>query len=114
MSNADLEDRRATLDAFAATPHREHNVLAPAGAFSAPAERVFGAQPVAVRRDEQQILAKLRTLAAAAGESWYYRYPVRKKIKDENTGRIVGDRLYRGPEHQARERSGEIIRQSRH
>jgi hypothetical protein len=43
------------------------------------AERVFGAQPVAVYRDEQKILQKLTALAAAAGSDWFYRFPVKKK-----------------------------------
>ncbi len=45
----------------------------------AAAERVFGAQPVAVRRDERIILQKLKTLGGAVGEEWYYRFPVRDK-----------------------------------
>lgn len=45
----------------------------------AAADRVFGAQPVAVRRDERIILQKLKTLGGAVGEEWYYRFPVRDK-----------------------------------
>jgi hypothetical protein len=41
------------------------------------AERVIGAQPVAVYRDEQKVLQKLAALAAAAGSDWFYRFPVR-------------------------------------
>jgi hypothetical protein len=43
------------------------------------ADRVIGAQPVAVYRDEGKILQKLTALAAAAGTDWFYRYPVKKK-----------------------------------
>ncbi|HEY2242723.1 MAG TPA: hypothetical protein VGH47_00695 [Xanthobacteraceae bacterium] len=43
------------------------------------AERVIGAQPVAVYRDEAKILQKLSALAAAAGSDWFYRFPVRTK-----------------------------------
>ena len=43
------------------------------------AERVIGAQPVAVHRDEQRILQKLATLAAASGSDWFYRYPVKNR-----------------------------------
>src|SRR5215472_7843282 len=43
------------------------------------AERVIGAQPVAVYRDEARILQKLSALAAAAGSDWFYRFPVKKK-----------------------------------
>ena len=80
-------DKKSALDEFAATAPRESTNLVPAGVFAAPAERVFGAQPVAVHRDEGKILQKLKSLAAAAGDDWYYRYPVRKKVKDEKTGR---------------------------
>ena len=41
------------------------------------AERVFGAQPVAVHRDEAKVRQKLKALAAYAGEDWFYRFPVR-------------------------------------
>ena len=43
------------------------------------ADRVIGAQPVAVYRDEAKILQKLSALAAAAGADWFYRFPVRTK-----------------------------------
>ena len=33
-------------------------------------ERVFGAQPVVVHRDEARVLQKLKTLAAAGGAEW--------------------------------------------
>jgi len=46
-------------------------------------ERVFGAQPVQVARDDSKVLAKLTTLAAAAGSDWFYRFPVRRKVKNE-------------------------------
>lgn len=42
-------------------------------------ERVIGAQPVAVHRDDQKVFQKLATLAAAAGADWFYRFPVKKK-----------------------------------
>jgi hypothetical protein len=43
------------------------------------ADRIVGAQQVAVYRDEGKILQKLSALAAAAGSDWFYRFPVRKK-----------------------------------
>jgi hypothetical protein len=43
---------------------------------------------VAVHRDEQKILQKLATLAAAAGSDWFYRFPVRNK--DGSQGWIEG------------------------
>lgn len=43
---------------------------------------IITAQPVAVSRDETRVLAKIKALAAAAGDDWYYRYPV----KNNRTG----------------------------
>lgn len=37
------------------------------------------AKRVEVERDEQKILAKIKTRAAAAGDEWFYRFPVKKK-----------------------------------
>jgi hypothetical protein len=56
-------------------PPQGHSLVRPTSGI---AERVIGAQPVAVYRDEQKILQKLATLAAAAGSDWFYRFPVRK------------------------------------
>jgi hypothetical protein len=39
----------------------------------------MGAQRVAVMRDEARVLAKIKSLAAAAGTDWFYRFPVKKK-----------------------------------
>jgi hypothetical protein len=57
-------------------PERGHALVRPTTGL---AERVIGAQPVAVYRDEQKILQKLTALAAAAGSDWFYRFPVKKK-----------------------------------
>lgn len=46
-------------------------------------ERVIGAQKIAVPRDETRILQKLKVLASAAGEAWYYRWPVKNKKTKE-------------------------------
>lgn len=43
------------------------------------AERIIGAQHVHVYRDEAKILQKLAAIAAAAGNDWFYRFPVKKK-----------------------------------
>ena len=92
MSNTDLDrvERARALDEFA-NAAGQRNQPPPAGhALVRPttgiAERVVGAQPVAVKRKETEVLEKLRTLAAAAGTDWFYRYPVRKKVKNEETG----------------------------
>jgi hypothetical protein len=42
-------------------------------------DRIIGAQPVAVHRDDQRILQRIATHAAAAGTDWTYRFPVRTK-----------------------------------
>jgi hypothetical protein len=77
------DDRTSLLDAFAQTASR-----APPPATVPAAERmgaggaglrVIGAQKIAVPRDEPKILQKLKVLAAAAGEGWYYRWPVKNK-----------------------------------
>lgn len=47
------------------------------------------AQPTKAPRDEAKILRKIDAMAGAAGESWFYRYPVRKKDKD--TGKFIVD-----------------------
>jgi hypothetical protein len=84
----DPEDRASLLDAFAKT-----EIIAPASVPATAAEfataggRVIGAQKIAVPREIEKIFLSLKTLAARAGEDWYYRYPVRKKIKDEKTGK---------------------------
>jgi hypothetical protein len=43
------------------------------------AERIVGAQPVAVLRDEKRVMQKLAINAAMAGDDWFYRFPVRKR-----------------------------------
>jgi hypothetical protein len=57
-------------------PPSGHSLVRPTTGLS---ERVIGAQPVAVHRDEQKIMQKLKAFAAAAGDDWFYRFPVKKK-----------------------------------
>jgi hypothetical protein len=73
------EDRTSALDRFASVPTPTRNNSIVPQHFGSPADRVFGAVDVAVQRDEARILQKLKALAAAAGDDWYYRFPVRKK-----------------------------------
>src|SRR5262245_5675342 len=74
------EDRSSLLAAFARAPERNiGSDVVTMSPPSAPLERVVGAQQVAVRRDEQKVLERLKVLAAAAGDNWYYRYPVKLK-----------------------------------
>lgn len=76
----DLKDKRRDLDAFANASNDIRSSNAPAVLpMSGVAERVFGAQQVAVYRDESRILAKLAALGAAAGQDWFYRFPVKRK-----------------------------------
>lgn len=77
------EDRNAALDQFANTAPKTGEVM-PAGiGHNSGLPAVFGAQAVAVHRDEAKVLQKLKVLAAAAGDDWYYRFPV----KDNKTGK---------------------------
>src|SRR5229473_189945 len=90
MSNVDANDRsdrRSALDDFANAPAREMVSAPSVMPMASPGDRVFGAQQVAVYRDEARIFQKLAALGAAAGDDWFYRFPVRKKIKNEETGK---------------------------
>jgi hypothetical protein len=53
------------------------------------AERIIGAQHVAVTRDEDKIFTKLAIVAARAGTDWFYRYPVRNN-RENRTDWIEG------------------------
>lgn len=71
------------LDEFAATKTIEGQVLTSAVmTHAAPPSLVHGAQKVMVARDEAKVLQRIRTLAQAAGDAWYYRIP----YKDRRTG----------------------------
>src|SRR6266853_1488632 len=47
-----------------------------------PAERPMGAQHVAVKRKTSAVLAEIKALAAASGDAWYYRWPVKSSGDD--------------------------------
>lgn len=83
MPDDDFQIPKASiLDAFGAVSDnpREASNIVPAGTPGAfPAERRTGAIKVEVYRDEAKVLARLKNLAAAAGEDWYYRWPVKSK-----------------------------------
>lgn len=87
MTDIDTRDLREFANASGQPnqPTGGHALVRPTTGIS---ERVIGAQPVAVYRDEQRILQKLSTLAAAAGSDWFYRFPV--KNKDGGQGWIEG------------------------
>jgi hypothetical protein len=75
------EIERKTLDEFAnadAQPNQPaphgHSLVRPT---SGVAERIVGAQPVAVRRDLPRVRQEIKEIAAMAGPDWFYRFPVR-------------------------------------
>jgi hypothetical protein len=82
-NNIERADQRKALDEFANTGAQPNQPTPGGHALVRPtqgiADRVIGAQPVAVYRDEAKILQKLSALAAAAGSDWFYRFPVRTK-----------------------------------
>jgi hypothetical protein len=79
----DLEQRSRDLAEFANATGQPNQPVPHGHALVRPttglAERVIGAQPVEVYRDEAKILQKLTALAAAAGTDWFYRFPVKRK-----------------------------------
>lgn len=50
----------------------------------APMQDAAALPDLAPPRDEGRVLAKIKQLAAAAGDDWYYRFPVKRNVKDEN------------------------------
>jgi hypothetical protein len=81
MTDAQYDDRDQPLDDYAnaggqSVQPRGHALVR---ATTGVAERIIGAQPVAVRRDELQIMKKLAVNAAMAGDDWFYRFPVKTK-----------------------------------
>lgn len=80
-TTATREERRSALDEFAATAAQSKGELVPAGNYASPADLQHGALVLQVRRDEHTVFMKLKALAAAAGDDWYYRWPVRDRKK---------------------------------
>lgn len=86
------EERRSALDEFAtmsgpnSPPVHSATGMALATDGSSTAH---GAIAVAVYRDEARIFTKLKALAAAAGNDWYYRFPVKNR-KENRTDWIEG------------------------
>jgi hypothetical protein len=75
----DADERRTALDQFAQGDDSQQQLvpIAPQGMVA----QVFGAQQVAVKRDERQVLNRIRALAAAASGEWFYRFPVKNRKK---------------------------------
>ena len=74
----DRTSRRNALDHFAEQSAPTISQSNP-GMVAMGADRVYGAQQVQVYRDDARILQKLKTLGAAAGDDWFYRFPVKSK-----------------------------------
>jgi hypothetical protein len=86
----DIDDRKQALEEFAAGSQQPHLPGAPGIAPMVSAgDRVFGAQKVAVYREDARVLQKLAALGAAAGDDWFYRYPVKNR-KENRTDWIEG------------------------
>jgi len=57
-------------------PPRGHSLVRPTMGI---AERIVGAQPVALKRDLVDMRRNLKAQAAFAGEDWFYRFPVKQQ-----------------------------------
>lgn len=83
------EERRGALDEFAkstAKPVAEMQVMPASSALPA----IIGAQAITgERRDVRRVLSEIKELAAAAGDDWYYRFPVQNR-KEGRTDWIEG------------------------
>lgn len=82
MSVIDQDERVRNLEAFANNAAPVQNLPSAPSVANIGAERIVGAQPVAVYRDEVRVLQKLVALGAHAGSNWYYRYSVKNRKKD--------------------------------
>lgn len=82
-----MNDRQAALDEWATSQtENKPEILVPATITHAPPPQlIHGAQLVLVPRDEGKVLQRIKTLAAAAGDAWYYRIP----FKDRKTGKTT-------------------------
>lgn len=83
------EERASALDQFAGTGSPGGDAVIPAQSISVAGDRIVGAQKVAVYRDETRVLSRLKALAAAAGDDWYYRFPVKNR-RENRTDYIEG------------------------
>lgn len=90
MADPDIETKPSLLDVFGARPESDPPPSVPAttSAVTIPAWQ-RGAIKCEVKRDEREILQKVKALAAYANEDWYYRFPVKDK-KTNRTNWIEG------------------------
>lgn len=69
-----------------ASPTASTGMVKPMENFQLPA--------LAPERDELKVIEKLVRLAAAAGDDWFYRFPVNRNVKDPETGKWTKVREY--------------------
>lgn len=85
MARTELMDPReaAEAEALFARPAGDGGALMAPGAGQSPnitiSDAIITAQKVSVERDLPKVIRNIKTLAAVAGEDWYYRFPVKKK-----------------------------------
>lgn len=78
MDNDIQEDGRTSLlAAFARSPEKKGDAALVTMSPPSQIERVVGAQKVAVKRDEHDVLHTIKLMASSAGSHWYYRFPVK-------------------------------------
>src|SRR5690348_2475254 len=77
LTTIDQDDRVRNLEAFANNAAPVQNLPSAPSVANIGAERIVGAQQVAVYRDEIRILQKLTALGAQVGSNWLYRFPVK-------------------------------------
>lgn len=75
------QERVRSLEKFAGVSAGGPMTVPSQSVFPVGQDRVFGAQQVAVHRDDARVLQKLSALGAAAGDDWFYRFPVRNRQK---------------------------------
>jgi len=81
-------DSEAMISAMADQDASKGELMTVGGTNITAQGAIITAQKVAVERDHSKIFQKLKVLAAAAGESWYYRWPT--KNKNGSTGWVEG------------------------
>lgn len=91
QSDTDTMERRSRLEQFAESiaPNATAGDLVPVATGPAQMPAIFGAQKVAVYRDDRRIFNAISALAAAAGDAWYYRFPVQNR-RENRTDWIEG------------------------
>jgi hypothetical protein len=87
-TTTERQERRSALDEFAQKTVPQATDIATVIA-AAPPDAIYGSREVAARRDNRLVLNEIRELAAAAGQDWYYRFPVKNK-KTNSTDWIEG------------------------